>query len=71
MKDISKMFMDNLLFHFGIKTHPAPTSTHSVLFVVHRIPEQEVLISDKWKCEWKFKVTKNSQGDPQENEIWM
>ena len=47
MKDISKMITDNLLFHLGIKTHPAPTSTHSVLFVVHRIPEQEVLISDK------------------------
>ena len=38
--------MDNLSFHFGIKTHPAPPPTHLVLFVVHRMPALEVLIAE-------------------------
>ena len=40
------MCLDNSLFHFGIQTHPAPPPTHLVLFVVHRIPAEEEIISE-------------------------
>ena len=40
------MCLDTSLFHFGIKTHPAPPPTQLVLFVVHRMSALEVLISE-------------------------
>ena len=42
MQVISEMCLDN----FGIKTHQAPPPTHLVLFVVRRIPAQDLLISE-------------------------
>ena len=68
MQVISKMCLDNSLFHFGIKSHQAPPPTHLVLFVVRRIPAQELLISENKNVSETLKI---SQGDPQEKEIWM
>ena len=59
MQVISKMCLDNSLFNFGIKSHQAPPPTHLVLFVVRRIPAQEVLISENENVSEDLKWQRN------------
>ena len=71
MQVISKMCLDNSLFNFGIKSHQAPPPTHLVLFVVRRIPAQEVLISENENVS-EFKVAKKlSRRSPRERNLYV
>ena len=54
------MLTNQRVFHFGIKTHQAPPPTHSVLFVVRRIPAQELLISENKNVSETLKISQRS-----------
>ena len=75
MQVISKICLDNSLFHFAIKPHQAPPPTHLVLFVVRRIPAQEVLIKSEqitkiysYSCTVCFMLMQSSATD---TEFWL